>query len=179
MRFLTVFYPDFEINFDDASNLIAADYIYFYSLLLHFCCVKKPLTPFHEICQRLPSFDQQCIASFFKQLLDVESVTKEALCKAIAAVGDIKITPSHADDSISNNIAGLGMEGSSGLSRGNSPLKTPNHCTGFQRNSPSTPKSFILEERTRELYNLRVRFINFNLFISFVLIFKDFLIFCF
>lgn len=145
-------------------------------MLLHFCCVKQPQTVFHEICQRLPEYAQQCIASFFKELLDTESITKEALRHAIAYVVTTHVTPPRLNESFSSNqstsalsmilggngngagagsISGCSLP-SPGFSRCDSPLKTPKRSAGPQRVSPTTPKSYLLEERTRELYNLRV-----------------------
>lgn len=158
--FVLEFYPSFEINFDDENCLSSAEYIYVYSLLLHFCCVKHPETLFHEICQRLPDYAQQCIASFFKELLDTEPITKEALRHAIAEVANSQCSPPRLNDSFSSSITSASVGGLSSASflRCESPLKTPKRSAGPQRVSPSTPKSFLLEERTRELYNLRVSF---------------------
>lgn len=113
---------------------------------------------FHEICQRLPDYAQQCIAAFFKELLDTEPITKEALRHAIAEVANS--SPPRLNDSFSSSITSISVGGlsSASFSRCESPLKTPKRCAGPQRVSPSTPKSYLLEERTRELYNLRVSF---------------------
>ncbi|TMW47431.1 hypothetical protein DOY81_007488 [Sarcophaga bullata] len=158
--FLKEFYPQFELNFDDENCLSSADYIYFYSLLLHFCCVKHPETVFHEICQRLPENSQQCIASFFKQLLEAEPLTKEAVRHAIAEVANNQVTPPRSNDSFASSTASVsvgGLSTASSFSRCESPLKTPKRSAGPQRVSPSTPKTFLLEERTRELFNLRAQ----------------------
>ncbi|KAM7347652.1 mushroom body defect isoform 2-T2 [Cochliomyia hominivorax] len=157
--FLKEFYSSFELNFDDENCLSSADYIYVYSLLLHFCCVKHPETVFHEICQRLPDGAQQFIAAFFKELLDTEPITKEALRHAIAEVANSQGTPPRLNESFSSGITSVSVGGLStaSFSRCESPLKTPKRCAGPQRISPSTPKSYLLEERTRELYNLRAQ----------------------
>ncbi|XP_061392877.1 centromere-associated protein E [Musca vetustissima] len=173
--FLKEFYPKFEVHLDDENCLSSSDYIYLYSLFLHFCCVKHPQTVFHEICQRLPEFAQQCIASFFKELLETEPITKEALRHAIAEVVTTHVSPPRLNDSISSNqsalsiLGGIGAGGVGGaasisssitspsFSRCDSPLKTPKRCAGPQRISPTTPKSYLLEERQRELYNLRAQ----------------------
>uniref|UniRef100_A0A1I8N206 Uncharacterized protein n=1 Tax=Musca domestica TaxID=7370 RepID=A0A1I8N206_MUSDO len=173
-EFLKEFYPKFEAHLDDENCLSSSDYIYIYSLFLHFCCVKHPQTVFHEICQRLPEFAQQCIASFFKELLETEPITKEALRHAIAEVVTTHVSPQRLNDSISSNqstlsiLGGIGGGGagaasisssitSPSFSRCDSPLKTPKRCAGPQRISPTTPKSYLLEERQRELYNLRAQ----------------------
>ncbi|XP_073830569.1 mushroom body defect isoform X2 [Musca autumnalis] len=174
-EFLKESYPQFEVHLDDENCLSSSDYIYIYSLLLHFCCVKHPQTVFHEICQRLPEYAQQCIASFFKELLETEPITKEALRHAIAEVLTTHVSPPRLNDSISSNQSALSIFGgigggggagaasitssitSPGFSRCDSPLKTPKRCAGPQRISPTTPKSYLLEERQRELYNLRAQ----------------------
>ncbi|XP_013118955.2 golgin subfamily B member 1 isoform X1 [Stomoxys calcitrans] len=181
--FLKEFYPQFEAHQDDENCLSSSDYIYIYSILLHFSCVKHPHTIFHEICQRLPIHDQQCIASFFKELLDVESPDKETLRHAIGHVVSTHVTPPRQrNDSFSSNqsvssgvsVGGMGSGSggsggsvagslisnsllSPGIGRCDSPLKTPKRCAGTQRISPTTPKSNLLEERTRELFNLRAQ----------------------
>lgn len=118
---------------------------------------------FHHICQKLPEYTQQCIASFFKELLDTEPITKEALRHAIAEVANTQSPPPRLNDSFS--VMGIsGGQSATMFSRCESPLKTPKRSAGPHRVSPSTPKSNLLEERTREVYNLRVSF-----FICFVL----------
>ncbi|XP_075156048.1 mushroom body defect isoform X3 [Haematobia irritans] len=178
--FLKEFYPNFEAHQDDDNCVSSSDYAYIYSILLHFCCVKHPQKEFHEICQRLPEHAQQCIASFFKELLDNECPTKEDLRSAIGHVVTTHNSPPRQDgDSFSSNQSinsaisvgigsgGIGVSVASGIAnyslhspgyiRCDSPLKTPKRCAGPQRISPTTPKSYLLEERTRELYNLKAQ----------------------
>lgn len=138
-------YSEFQPHMDDENALSSADYIYVYSLLLHFSCVKYPVTYFHDICKKLSDSAQQSIASFFKILLECKHINRETLRHTIAEV-TVPKSPSPR-----NNIQGI--------NRTESPVKTPSrHSIPTQKISPSTPKSFLLEERTRELYNLRVGF---------------------
>ncbi|KAL9886906.1 mushroom body defect isoform 3-T3 [Glossina fuscipes fuscipes] len=151
--FLQQFYPEFEVNRDDDNGLSSADYIYVYTLMLHFSCVKNPETFFHDICQKLPNSSQQSMALFFRELLPVEKLNKENLRHAVAEVIASHTSP-RSSDSISRSNGGLTPGASI---KAASPLRTPKRNIGTQRNSPLTPKTHLLEERTRELFALRAQ----------------------
>uniref|UniRef100_A0A1A9ZIH1 Uncharacterized protein n=1 Tax=Glossina pallidipes TaxID=7398 RepID=A0A1A9ZIH1_GLOPL len=151
--FLQQFYPEFEVNRDDEDGLSSADYIYVYTLMLHFSCVKHPQTFFHDICQKLPNSSQQSMAMFFRELLEVEKLNKENLRHAVAEVIASHASP-RSSDSISRSNGGLTPGNSI---KTDSPLRTPKRNIGTQRNSPLTPKTHLLEERTRELFALRAQ----------------------
>ncbi|KAL9879413.1 rootletin isoform X2 [Glossina fuscipes] len=151
--FLQQFYPEFEVNRDDDNGLSSADYIYVYTLMLHFSCVKNPETFFHDICQKLPNSSQQSMALFFRELLPVEKLNKENLRHAVAEVIASHTSP-RSSDSISRSNGGLTPGASI---KADSPLRTPKRNIGTQRNSPLTPKTHLLEERTRELFALRAQ----------------------
>uniref|UniRef100_A0A1A9VVC8 Uncharacterized protein n=1 Tax=Glossina austeni TaxID=7395 RepID=A0A1A9VVC8_GLOAU len=146
--FLRQFYPEFEVNRDDDDGLSSSDYIYAYSLMLHFSCVKYPQTFFHDICQKLPSSSQQSMALFFRELLEMEKLNKENLRHAVA-----EVIASHSD-SISRSNGGLTP---STNIKTDSPLRTPKCNVGMQHNSSLTPKTHLLEERMRELFALRAQ----------------------
>ncbi|XP_037938521.1 major antigen isoform X3 [Teleopsis dalmanni] len=151
ISFLQEHYPKFNPILDDENLLSSAEYVYVYSLLLHFCCVKDPESYFHEICKKLSEQTQQNIADYFKQLLDCEVITKESLRHAIANVPSItESSPQSSGNSPANNTPPIAN------GHVNSPANTPiRQFAMLNRISPSTPKSFLLEERTRELYQLR------------------------
>uniref|UniRef100_A0A1B0FPB7 Uncharacterized protein n=1 Tax=Glossina morsitans morsitans TaxID=37546 RepID=A0A1B0FPB7_GLOMM len=151
--FLQQFYPEFDVNRDDDDGLSSADYIYVYSLMLHFSCVKYPQTFFHDICQKIPSSSQQSMALFFRELLEVEKLYKEDLRRAVAEVV-VSHAPSRCSDSISRRNGGL----TPGTNiKTDSPSLTPKRNIGTKRNSSLTPKTHLLEERTRELFALRAQ----------------------
>uniref|UniRef100_A0A1A9W418 Uncharacterized protein n=1 Tax=Glossina brevipalpis TaxID=37001 RepID=A0A1A9W418_9MUSC len=151
--FLQQFYPEFEAYHDDDNGLSSADYVYVYTLMLHFSCVKYPQTFFHDICQKLPNSSQQSMASFFRELLDVEKLNKENLRHAVGEVIASHGSP-RSGDSISRNNSSFPTGNSLKV---DSPLRTPKRNIGTQRSSPLTPKTHLLEERTRELFTLRAQ----------------------
>uniref|UniRef100_A0A1A9VRY2 Uncharacterized protein n=1 Tax=Glossina austeni TaxID=7395 RepID=A0A1A9VRY2_GLOAU len=151
--FLQQFYPEFEVNRDDDNGLSSTDYMYVYTLMLHFSCVKHPQTFFHDICQKLPNSSQQSMALFFRELLEVEKLNKENLRHAVAEVIASHASP-RSSDSISRSNGGLTPGNSI---KTDSPLRTPKRNINTQRNSPLTPKTHLLEERTRELFALRAQ----------------------
>ncbi|KAI9576129.1 myosin-13-like [Glossina fuscipes] len=151
--FLQQFYPEFEVNRDDNNGLSSADYIYVYTLLLHFSCVKRPQTFFHDICQKLPSDSQQSMAQFFHELLEMEQLNKVNLREAVA-----EVIASHALSRSNHSISRSNDSLTPGTSiETDSPLKTPKRNIGARRNLLLTPKTHLLEERTRELFALRAQ----------------------
>lgn len=151
---------------NDDGSIHPDDYIFVYTLLLHFCCVKYPETKFHDFCRKLPDQSQQNIAIFFKELQRSERCSRESLRQGLAELIGLRFSsPPHTTENI------LTTSGTSNTSSGNSssinfnachssrvesPIKTPRRQNCTQRTSPLTPKSHLLEERTRELFHLRV-----------------------
>ncbi|XP_017477932.1 PREDICTED: major antigen isoform X2 [Rhagoletis zephyria] len=163
ISFLKEQYPDYSPLLDDENTLSSTEYLYVYSLLLHFSCVKYPETNFHDICKRLSVNNQRHIAAFFNELIDCQSINRDKLCQAIAGTL-LKSTNSSGsgNDSHSsgNNSTGNNLNfPSSSFPRPDSPFRTARYAPGNSspRIVPPTPKSAMLEERTRELYNLRAQ----------------------
>lgn len=164
ISFLKDQYADYNPLLDDENTISSAEYIYVYSLFLHFCCVKCPETNFHDICKRLSVNNQRNIAAFFNELIDCQSINREKLRQAIAgtALRSNNSTGTASDShSSSNNSTGTTNNNysSSSFPRLDSPCRTSRYAAGNSspRIVPPTPKSAMLEERTRELYNLRAQ----------------------
>lgn len=154
-------YADYTPLLDDENTISSSECVYVYSLFLHFCCVKCPETNFHDICKRLSVNNQRNIAAFFNELIDCQSINREKLRQAIAGTSlRSNNSPGTSDShSSSNNSTGATNNySSSSFPRLDSPCRTSRHAPGNSspRIVPPTPKSAMLEERTRELYNLRV-----------------------
>uniref|UniRef100_A0A1A9Z3S6 Uncharacterized protein n=1 Tax=Glossina pallidipes TaxID=7398 RepID=A0A1A9Z3S6_GLOPL len=143
LDFLKQFYPEFEAHCDDDNILSSGDYIYVYTLLLHFSCVTYPQTFFHDICQKLPISSQQTMGLLFLKLLEMEKLNKDNLRHVIgkAVIKAPSISRWNSDPMMFTN------------NETDSPVKN----IGAQRNSPLTPRSNLLEERTRELFDLRAQ----------------------
>lgn len=118
--------------------------------MLHFSCVKYPEEFFHRVCQKLSDQSQQGIATFFKQLLDCSTITKDTLLNAISDTTHSSPTLNASFASCTNTLR------SPNPTHFESPRKTPVH--GALKISPPTPKTTLLEERTRDLYNLKVSY---------------------
>lgn len=140
-----------------------------YTLLFHFCCVKFPETKFHEICRKLPNLSQRNIAILFKELQHNEKFNREFLRQIINELIELRplqtetttenvLTTSNGSVTSIGNNSSINLNGNQNYhsSRLDSPSKISNHQNGNQRSSPVTPKSNLLEERTRELFHLRV-----------------------
>ncbi|XP_029408969.2 major antigen isoform X2 [Bactrocera dorsalis] len=163
ISFLKDQYADYTPLLDDENTISSTEYIYVYSLFLHFCCVKCPETNFHDICKRLSVNNQRNIAAFFNELIDCQSINREKLRQAIAGTAlRSNNSPGTASDShsSSNNSTGTTNNySSSSFPRLDSPCRPSRYAAGNSspRIVPPTPKSAMLEERTRELYNLRAQ----------------------
>ncbi|XP_034100399.1 trichohyalin isoform X2 [Drosophila albomicans] len=201
--FLKDIYADFTPIFDGEGRVATTDYVYVYTLLMHYTCVQKPNKYFHNICKNLPETVQQCIAEFFKQTVDGLQLTRDCLQQTIVNIqiqNDIdedsflvplvpqsstpdrltmhrngncsssitSITPlprdvtnclsiSLADSSNnkdSSSIVSATMENSSALLLQRERRSTMNE---IQMCAPATPKTELLDQRTRELFGLRAQ----------------------
>ncbi|XP_067641581.1 early endosome antigen 1 isoform X2 [Eurosta solidaginis] len=163
LTFLKEQYADYTPHIDDDSIISSTEYIYVYSLLLHFSCVKYPETNFHDICKRLSVNNQRYIAAFFNELIDCQSISRDKLRQAIASTSHKNTNSStSASDSQSSGNTSTGNNPnfpSTTFSRLDSPCRPSRFASGNSspRIVPPTPKSAMLEERTRELYNLRAQ----------------------
>ncbi|XP_053948709.1 GRIP and coiled-coil domain-containing protein 2 isoform X2 [Anastrepha ludens] len=162
--FLKDQYADYTPLLDAENTLNTTEYIYAYSLLLHFSCVKYPETNFHDICKRLSVNNQRYIAAFFNELLDCQSISRDKLLYVIASTS-LKCANTSGGSGNDSHSSGNNSTGnnfnlpSSSYPRMSSPCRTSRNASGSSspRMVPPTPKSAMLEERTRELYNLRAQ----------------------
>uniref|UniRef100_A0A0A1XBU1 Myosin-7 n=1 Tax=Zeugodacus cucurbitae TaxID=28588 RepID=A0A0A1XBU1_ZEUCU len=162
ISFLKEQYSDYSPLLDAENTISSTEYIYAYSLFLHFSCVKCPETNFHDICKRLSVNNQRNIAAFFNELIDCQSINREKLRQAIAGTSlRSNNSPGTSDShSSSNNSTNTTNNySSSSFPRLDSPMRSSRYAPGNSspRVVPPTPKSAMLEERTRELYNLRAQ----------------------
>lgn len=193
-------YPDFLPNLDCDGRVVPADYIFVYTLLMHYTCVQNPSKYFHDICNNLPESVQQCIAAFFQQTVNKPDLTRNFLRQTIVNVNDAENSflvpeplpvlnsspPGHLNSggsgSSSPTITTVNVHGSTdgfnSLSGSNikdsttidneasgktkSLMRTPVQQEVFRTQNdsqiyaPTTPKTELLEQRTRELRGLRV-----------------------
>ncbi|ALC49286.1 mud [Drosophila busckii] len=134
---------------DTNGFLLPTDHIYVYTLLLHYTCVKSPSEYFHSICKNMPDHMQRCFAAFFEQTVNRPELTRNRLCQTIASVGNnlpalepVILVP----DSTPPGRLRL---------RRTSPASPPGGDVLDSSYCQPTPKTQLLEQRTRELLGLR------------------------
>nr|NP_001259545.1 mushroom body defect, isoform L [Drosophila melanogaster]AGB95387.1 mushroom body defect, isoform L [Drosophila melanogaster] len=172
-EFLAHNYPEFIAQQDDKEVDLPLDCLYVYTLLLHYSCVKKPSLFFHNICNKLPELTQTCIASFFRETVD-RLLTREYLSQAIANVAVVyrqgvstSVSPclpssSLSPDPRSDDAPCPSTPSSSSSQPSSSTPQLRNHreqlrLNGCEMPPPSTPKTELLEQRTKELRGIRTQ----------------------
>ncbi|KPU75415.1 uncharacterized protein Dana_GF28129 [Drosophila ananassae] len=96
--FIKEIYPEFTLHLDNFGHLVGSDYLYVYTLLLHYTCVKRPSEFFHSICKKLSDATQTCVASFFQQTMDRPQLTRDCLRQAIANVACVIRTTQNSSE---------------------------------------------------------------------------------
>ncbi|KAH8362016.1 hypothetical protein KR200_001660, partial [Drosophila serrata] len=164
--FLGEMYPEFNGHIDSQGRLAGSDYLYVYSLLLHYKCVKQPSASFHSICKKLPVLTQSCICEFFQQTMN-KQLTRENLSQAIAEVRSVFLAPGAAeikqcratssqslDSDGSGHCSSLGEDTPDLPSDFIGPISSPSPKA---MPPPATPKTELLEQRTREVRGLQAQ----------------------
>lgn len=136
-----------------------ADYIYVYTLLMHYTCVQNPRTYFHNICTTLPKSVQAAIAAFFQTTVNLPQLTRHHLRETIINVDSEKSTEdglellseSNSGSSTPSDIKTVDTTNSTRTSSLSKEWRKP-----LASSPPPTPKTELLEQRTRELRGLRV-----------------------
>lgn len=130
---------------------------------MHYTCVQNPRKYFHDICTTLPKSVQTAIAAFFQATVNLPQLTRHHLRETIINV--------NIESSIEDGLELL-SESNSGSSTPSSDIKTVDTTDSTRTSSlskkwikplpsspivtPPTPKTELLEQRTRELRGLRV-----------------------
>ncbi|XP_064540804.1 kinesin-related protein 4 isoform X3 [Drosophila montana] len=162
--FLRDNYPNFEPRLELDGRIVAADYIYVYTLLMHYTCVQSPSEYFQNICTNLPYNIQQYIAEFFQQTIKNPQMTRNHLHKTIARIPVSVQKKSDGSNSLidSNTMDSASLDDDASASP-NPVLLTPvkreliNLPSVSQMPAPPTPKTELLEQCTRELLGLRAQ----------------------
>lgn len=117
----------------------------------------------------MPNLSQRNIAILFKELQRSEKYSREFLRQSIKDLIELRslqtettienvLTTSNGSVTSSGNNSSINSSGNQNYhsSRLDSPSKSTNYSNPLRRLSPVTPKTNLLEERTRELFHLRV-----------------------
>ncbi|KRK06283.1 nuclear mitotic apparatus protein 1 isoform X1 [Drosophila yakuba] len=169
-EFLQQNYTEFSAQIDDRGDLLSSDYLYVYTLLLQYSCVKKPTVFFHSICNKLPELTQTCIASFLGETVD-KLLTRQYLRQTIANVAaiyrqeaSVSVSPSQRsniqtpdprvdDAACSSSPSSTSSQPSTSTHKYREWLRL--HISGSEMPPPPTPRTELLEQRTKELRGLR------------------------
>ena len=76
-------FPQFKLRLTKDNNIEENDYVFVYSLLFYYSCVKYPDRNMQELCKKLPTKLQQCVAEFFTSLQNSSQFDKETLIRII------------------------------------------------------------------------------------------------
>ncbi|KAH8385802.1 hypothetical protein KR093_011782, partial [Drosophila rubida] len=196
--FLKDIYADFSPILDCEGRVTASDYVYVYTLLMHYTCVQNPSKYFHNICENLPEIVQQYIAAFFEQTVDGLQLTRDCLRQAILNIysntdeysflvpviaknstpdrlnmhRSVSCSSSITTTSVSNDgincsspsltdnnknvsiIVSAAVENTKTVSQQRERISA---ISEIQICAPPTPKTELLELRTRELLGLRAQ----------------------
>ncbi|XP_037727647.1 trichohyalin isoform X2 [Drosophila subpulchrella] len=172
-NFLRDHYPEFSAHIDGRGQLVTADYLYVYTLLLHYSCVKQPSVFIHSICKKLPELVQTCIANFFGQTLE-QQLTRQFLRQSMSNVAvtfrqGVEISPNRPSCgpmSPEQAIDTTPGTASSTSASPRPPSSTPQirhrdrkrlQMSANEMPAPPTPRSELLEQRTRELRGVRAQ----------------------
>ncbi|XP_030564467.1 nucleoprotein TPR isoform X2 [Drosophila novamexicana] len=162
--FLRDNYPNFEPRLELDGRIVAADYIYVYTLLMHYTCVQSPSEYFQNICTNLPYNIQQYIAEFFQQTIKKPQMTRNHLHETIVSIPVSVQNKSNGSNSMidSNTLDSASLDDDTSASTNPATPKTvKRELINFPGVSlmpaPPTPKTELLEQCTRELLGLRAQ----------------------
>ncbi|KRF82044.1 putative leucine-rich repeat-containing protein DDB_G0290503 isoform X2 [Drosophila virilis] len=162
--FLRDNYPNFEPRLELDGHIVAADYIYVYTLLMHYTCVQSPSEYFQNICTNLPYNIQQYIAEFFQQTIKKPQMTRDHLHETIVSIPLSVQNKCNGNNSMidSNTMDSASLDADASASTNPvtpKPVKREliNLPGVSQMPAPPTPKTELLEQCTRELLGLRAQ----------------------
>ncbi|XP_070495735.1 uncharacterized protein [Chironomus tepperi] len=135
--FLKETYPDYETLYDENNNVSSQDFVFVFSLLLHYSCIQEKDEYFQLACTKLNSTFQMCIATFFEYITKQTIFNKETLRTGIKQAA-ILTSPQTRYFSVT------------------SPLKTPKKSDI----SPPTPSKDFINSKLKELKSLKTQLEN-------------------
>ncbi|XP_055624263.1 centromere-associated protein E isoform X2 [Toxorhynchites rutilus septentrionalis] len=154
--FLKEHFPHYELYLTESGQIAAPDHFYIFSLLLYFSCVRHPERFFQLICNGFDKPKQYAVTGFLKFMHEGNHLRKEIdrtmIRKAIQdAMPKAMMPPSPPQPSLQQ------LSQSSRLTSSDIPDSPLRLNSRLQRISPPTPKTIILDERTRQLKELKAQ----------------------
>lgn len=131
-KFFSEYYLEFEPNLDASGIISLNDYMYIYSLFIHFSCVKYPKKFFHRVSMNLNDKCQEAVAQFLNIMMQNEKFDRSTIRDAIY----------HASPAVPR-LSFVNLM---------SNLNTPKG-----KSSPPTPTGVLLDHRMREIKMLKAQ----------------------
>ncbi|XP_052873376.1 uncharacterized protein LOC128278682 [Anopheles cruzii] len=69
IEFLRSHFPDFELQLSAEGKITKGEYVYIFSLLLYFSCVRHPVSFFQNICKQFDESQQHMLKTFLKSFV--------------------------------------------------------------------------------------------------------------
>ncbi|XP_021697321.1 nuclear mitotic apparatus protein 1 isoform X2 [Aedes aegypti] len=170
ISFLRQHFPHYELYLTETGQIAAPDHFYIFSLLLFFSCVRHPERFFQQICNGFDKPQQYAVTAFLKSMLESAQMRQEIdrmmIRRSIQDAMPQTMLPPETPPN--PNPAPLQRESSrlslpsrltsSTVSSGDivdgSPLRLGRQPPKI---SPPTPKTIILDERTKQLKELKAQ----------------------
>lgn len=170
ISFLRQHFPHYELYLTETGQIAAPDHFYIFSLLLFFSCVRHPERFFQQICNGFDKPQQYAVTAFLKSMLESTQMRQEIdrmmIRRSIQDAMPQTMLPPETPPN--PNPAPLQRESSrlslpsrltsSTVSSGDivdgSPLRLGRQPPKI---SPPTPKTIILDERTKQLKELKAQ----------------------
>ncbi|KXJ75744.1 hypothetical protein RP20_CCG011133 [Aedes albopictus] len=173
ISFLKVHFPHYELYLTETGQIAAPDHFYIFSLLLFFSCVRHPERFFQQICNGFDKPQQYAVTAFLKSMLEGAHLRKEIdrmmIRRAIQdAMPQTMLPPDTPPSSSSQQPSSVQRESArlslpsrlaSSVSSGGDMVDGSPLRLGRQppKISPPTPKTIILDERTKQLKELKAQ----------------------
>lgn len=81
------YYKDYLIRMDDGQSISSNEYIYIYSLFMHFACIQYPDSGIQNICKNMVQKNQEIIEKFLECLIRINKCDRLILQNAIEEAG--------------------------------------------------------------------------------------------
>ncbi|XP_055551720.1 putative leucine-rich repeat-containing protein DDB_G0290503 isoform X2 [Wyeomyia smithii] len=167
--FLKKHFPHYELYLNESGQIAAPDRFYIISLLLYFSCVLHPDSFFQQICNNFDKLQQIAVGAFLKSMLDgsqqrkdidrmmIQRAIQDAMPHTMLPPVSIKVEPHQQAPSQSQSSQSSQLSLPSRITSADlldSPLRLNSRVP---RLSPPTPKTVILDERTKQLKELKAQ----------------------
>lgn len=158
ISFLKEHFPHYELYLTETGQIAAPDHFYIFSLLLFFSCVRHSERFFQQICNGFGKPQQYAVTAFLKSMWEAAHLRKEIdrmmIRQAIQDAMPQTMMPPNTTPPNHSEQHSLPSRLTSGSDILDSPLR-PNKQP--PKISPPTPRTIILDEKTKQLKELKAQ----------------------